>query len=956
MTIRPFLAIPAAAVLARLPLWPAAHTPSAAGGLLREGMYLASRQLDTGIPSTGRLAITERGYELRARFRPTPHGVFAGVALADVVNEPARLRLSDQHRARSIPSGTWLSAVCELILFGPDDDTSPWSLTLTSANTAVRRGGRWECEQQAGAGSSLNLATVRATEVTDLLMAVSRNGTTTGKLLAEVTARWPQAPEKIIVATIAQLVHLGFLHTDLLPADVGSDPVGHILARIPATHRLRAPLADIRRRLAEADAHQPGTEERWEALISAREVADQVRLVERPLTVDVAVDASLAVPASLVRRAATAAGVLWTVADRKGPTEEYDRRFLDRYGPHRFVPLLEAADPVIGLGADVAQPEKSPTATARIAALNELIIRAVVQEQIEVALDQQTIAALTDPEMAGRPPRTAEVYVRLIADSPHDLREGRLRVAVSTGGSQNAGSTLTRFASLLGHSHTEPDAGGALIVELIVRPRTAAGQTLTAPAGYTKYRIPVESPPTSENDLPLDDLLLVSDGTRTIVWSASLNRQVIPALFSRLTGRLLPPLARLLQLLGHSGTRPWQTWSWGAAGDGPFQPRLRYQDIILTPARWTIPSSLITAADDETAWNAELNQWLANAVPGIPQIVVTEDADRCLPLDLRRTTDRALLRRYVRRGLTAVTEPPGGEDAVQGVVAGPLGSHLLELVIPLARRTEPPAPRHRAPLPPRTFGDGLYLPGDRWLSLAITTPARCQDELLSDLATVVDGLQDHWDSWFWLRYHSPEHGPHLRVRFRGDPTELGGRVLPAISTWVSTMTRRRLAGTMIVEPYDQEIERYGGNHSIRHAEDVFAADSRLALHLLAGEPDQRLKAAALTAAAIARTIAPGDISILTGRHVDRATRQRMAHLRPHVRAADTQPPNLGAGTMNLWAELLDALAVYRDSVPSALRAACGSSIIHMHANRVLTAGTDEPLMRALAADLLARPA
>ena len=88
---------------------------------------------------------------------------------------------------------------------------------------------------------------------------------------------------------------------------------------------------------------------------------------------------------------------------------------------------------------------------------------------------------------------------------------------MSTGGSQNAGSTLTRFASLLGHSHTEPDAGGALIAELIVRPRTAAGQTLTAPAGCTKYCIPVESPPTSEDDLPLDDLLLVSDGTRTIV-------------------------------------------------------------------------------------------------------------------------------------------------------------------------------------------------------------------------------------------------------------------------------------------------------------------------------------------------------------------------------------------------------------------------------------------------------
>jgi thiopeptide-type bacteriocin biosynthesis protein len=920
--VRPFLVHPSAAVLARLPLLPAEHpTAVRGGGLVREGMFLASRQLGANVPATGQLAVTARGYELRARFRPTPHGVFAGVAVAHLASEPARLRLGDRHRARSNPSGAWLSAVCGLLLDGPAGPSVLRCLTLTASNTAIRRGDRWECEPQARAShADLNRVTVRATQATDLIMSTRGTETTTSKILAEVAARWPQAPEQMVAEAILGLMRHGFLLTDLLPADVSDDPLGHLVSRLPDTHPMCAPLAEVRRLLAAADAYRPGEVARLEALSSARDLADEVCVVARPLTVDVAADADMTVPVSLARQAADAAGVLWRIADRQGPAQTYHQRFLHRYGPHRYVPLLEAADPAIGLGVDgidvdpphVAQP---PDVMRRNTVLTGLIAQAAVHQDIEVMLDEPTITALAEPETGGAPPRTAEVYVRLVADSPHDLQEGRLRVVVGTGGSQNAGSTLARFVSLLAHSHTEPRKDGALVAELLVRPRTAAAQTLASPAGFTRHRIPV-GVPGRDGDLPLEDLLLVSDGTCLAVWSANQDRQVIPVLYSRLTARLLPPLARLLQLLGHAGTRPWQTWSWGAAGGGPFQPRVRYRDTILYPARWSIPAALTGAARDQKAWDIELDRWRATVAPGLPAVVVTDDADRCLPLDLGHDADRTLLRRYVRRGLTAVTELPGGGDgAIQAVATGPLGQHVVELAVPLVRCTDPSAPRHRAPVPARVFGEGLYLPGGRWLSLAITAPVHCQDELLSGLADLAAELEEDWDSWFWLRYRTPELGFHLRVRFLGEPATLGGRILPAVSNWVSTMTRRRLSGGLTVEPYDQEIERYGGTSAITAAEKVFAADSQLGLALLAGDEEQRLTAAALTAATIARTVAPNDLSALHGRHVDRATRQRMSQLRPRVRTADTRPPDLGSGTEKLWVGLLDTLTAYHDTLP-----------------------------------------
>ncbi|MGH3997574.1 MAG: thiopeptide-type bacteriocin biosynthesis protein [Pseudonocardiaceae bacterium] len=73
----------------------------------------------------------------------------------------------------------------------------------------------------------------------------------------------------------------------------------------------------------------------------------------------------------------------------------------------------------------------------------------------------------------------------------------------------------------------------------------------------------------------------------------------------------------------------------------------------------------------------------------------------------------------------------------------------------------------------------------------------------------------------------------MRVRFRGDPATLGSRVLPALSAWCQEMIRQRLSGGFTVEPYDQELERYGGPAAIGAAEHVFAADSSLALAILA---------------------------------------------------------------------------------------------------------------------------
>ena len=195
---RPFAVLTGSTVLARIPLLPAADCDDqalAVDPVLAEGMFLASRQADTALAGTRdegqRLAATVRAYELRAQWRPTPHGVFSGVAVAQIADHDADLRLGGAHRARTYPSPAWMARFADLILDLPDVASL---LSLTTSNLVVQRGQRLEHEQQVLPGvAGPQRVSVRATEASMLILRICERGALYPAVLAEITRRWPTA-------------------------------------------------------------------------------------------------------------------------------------------------------------------------------------------------------------------------------------------------------------------------------------------------------------------------------------------------------------------------------------------------------------------------------------------------------------------------------------------------------------------------------------------------------------------------------------------------------------------------------------------------------------------------------------------------------------------------------------------------------------------------------------------
>ncbi|MER7735594.1 lantibiotic dehydratase [Streptomyces erythrochromogenes] len=1020
---------PEAVALARIPLR-AAERPGAGRGLLAEGILLASPGLaaaDCAEPRAGRAL---RSYEIRSRTRPTPHGVFSGVATARFRAAPpdrsdgaglAVLSLGPAHRTVTAPGPQWLAAVYDRLL---DDPVVLAGLTLTTHAMVRAVDGRFEVEHAPPAGS-LALRSVRDTVVSRwLLDACTGAGRSAAEVLAELTARAvadsdaADAPASGTAAesesatarsaaerVVRALVRSGLLLTDLAPDGRPDEALRRLARRAPRTRDGNV-LRRVRDLLARADTLPPGDPGRSALLRRVTRLMRDPAPPERPLVADAFADARIELPAHLGEQAATAATVLWRTAATRPPLADYHRRFVAAYGTQRLVPLREVLDPAVGLGppgADDGLGVRSDPDPDRDLLLARLAAEAPYGGEGggaggELVLTDALVDRLAGPA-PDPPPRSVEIHVRVVR-----AESGALRLAVCPySGSQQAGSAAGRYAVGLKwprHPDDPPSDGtGPMVAEVVCRPVDGAAAALTAPAGIAPYRIALDVPP-RPGDLGPADLYLTSDGRHLVLWAPRYGRAVRPVVGHRAAPGLLPPAARLLRLLGQAGTRPWRTWSFGPYDALPHTPRVRYREVLLAPARWNLPEDVRAAARRPREFDARLAAWRSASRPAPPRTVLVDEADRLLPVDLDDARDREVLRSRVCRGVRAVLEPLGGPDTDPAVVRGPDGGHLLELVVSLrstvpavAVRLDPrcavrPAAAGPSPGPGRDPeaawparagarpgpGPTPGRAGTRgWLSLAVQVPDHRQDAVLRRLAAQAPRC-------FWLRYASPEFGPHLRIRFRGAREELERVVRPSAEEWAARMAALGLAGAARWEPYLPETERYGGPAGLAAAEDVFVADSSLVLdaltvldHRVPGlDPDgpagpgraaDGILLAAAGAVSVARVLADAAPAAVGRTPLDTTGRRWREALRARFRSAADDGP-VPAGLAGRWRDRERALAAYRTVLrdhgePSRwqeVASLCASDLIHLHVNRLL--GPDpavERLVRSLAADRLHRP-
>lgn len=375
---------------------------------------------------------------------------------------------------------------------------------------------------------------------------------------------------------------------------------------------------------------------------------------------------------------------------------------------------------------------------------------------------------------------------------------------------------------------------------------------------------------TRARTLHVDDLTVRLEPNQVMLRSRSLGREVRPRLTTaHNTAWRSLGIYRFLSALQAEGVVEGIMWMWGPLESQPRLPRVRLGRLILSRQQWSARREEVEKLKKKTGHDAFRAVQAWRVAHDVPRWVGLVEADNVLPVDLDNPLSVAAFLDQVRRREEFTLQelfPGGRTDAVHA----PEGTFLNEVVVPVVRRAQEPvaivpspgtastkAAPPAAPVsstdiasiasppisrdeigvdghdPARPHVD-VFPPGSAWLAVKLYAgPALVDRALLDVVAPVVDAARASGaiERWFFVRYGDPDW--HLRVRFAGDPARLIGEVLPALHHATEPWLRDRRLHRIQLDTYVRETRRYGGERGVVLCEDFFFHDSCAVLALLA---------------------------------------------------------------------------------------------------------------------------
>ena len=807
-----------------------------------------------------------RRYLIRMSTRPTPYGLFAGVAMACWGSVTDLTFGSSPPRTRTRPDMQWLITFVRALEARAEIRSE---LRFFTNPSVLVYAGRAYIAEQAPRTDSHPAATVsmRATGVVRRALMAARHPISHRDLLNELRSRTYGATSEQIAQLITQLWEQTFLLTDLRPPLTTNSPAQYVVDRLADIPAARDDLAQLEALLEAMNGWDRLEAE--ESIGAYGAITAQAARAHKPNAGETLLQTDMAfvlsgrhVARTVGQEVARAAELLLTLTPF--PTgcpylHRYRQAFVSRYGHEHEVPLLEMLHPSLGLGPpseDAYGSEENRVATdLRRKALQDLAVSALRQRRLVVQLTEDTVARLRTSTLSPTSvPISLDLSVFVAAASAAAIDAGEFRVIIGPNiGAPAAGRNLGRFADLLGPEAAEAldraaraeevHAPHRLRAELVYLPERFRSANVVVRPPVRSHEIVVGTSPgvPSQKVVPLDELVVgVRAGCFYVRWLRN-DVEIIACSGHMLNTVNAPAACRFLDEASRDGLAQLSAFDWGPVAGFPFLPRVEMGRIVLALAQWRIETSMRSTelpTRSPNMFGPALAQWREHW--DVPQHVYLSVGDKRLLLNLEDPMQGEELRIELARlqeGTSLVLQEalPSHEQAW---AAGPGGPLITEFMVPLVLTQSDVAIRQMQsvgsvtarPLDPEKR---KRPPGSDWLFVKLYCPSDSEEDVIvgplrSFCAFArTAGLAD---DWFFIRYADPDS--HLRVRFHGTPETLVRELFPQLCAWATRLISDGLCLRFCFDTYDRETGRYGGDLATEAAETLFGADSRAAVELL----------------------------------------------------------------------------------------------------------------------------
>ena len=843
----------------------AVASPSLLEGLARLQPYNHSRR-------TRRVFSRLLRYLIRMSTRPTPFGMFSGVALGHFGERPSlQLDAPILKSIRTRPDMSWVLALIQRI----EQEASFLSdLQVVTNQNVIFNGPRAQlpCADVYGQSDNSSIY-VHITPPVQFALKMTQESLPYQQLIHGLKRQYPQIEQPLIEQFVKQLWDHHFLQSNLRPPLTDISPVHYILQHLPKTPALK-PLREMVEQVlyqcSEFD-HAQNAAESITILRNLRQMQKELSMTQNDgnLQTDATLKlASTDLPVEIGKVACRAAEVLFRQSQVRGVQQlhEYRQVFLEKYGSYAEVPLLELLSAENGLGAPptyqypprtfALQSRTMPASTThRDAILTQLVMQAVNEHTQEIVLTDAILQRIEKDAIKEEDlPLSIEIYLQIQARSREALQQGEWRAVISPNcGSPAGGRTFGRFCDMLGpetkqllqeliqqEEQLAPDIVFAELTYLPIRARTA---NVTIRPRLRRYEIAVGITPSvePENLIKLDDLVVGIRNERFYLRSLRLDKEVRVCEGHMLNAQNAPNVCRFLAEIGRDARPMFTSFDWGKLATAPFLPRVVYHQLIISLAQWNLTLDMLAPAilesNDQEKYQA-IQRWRQNW--HVPRYVYWTKTDNRLLLDLEHpcTIDELFMELEDIQpdgNLTLQEMQPGFEDLWLDD-GNSANRYIAEIVVPLLRtRSAQVSPGGTPVLAVQPVEHAIRnaYPGDEWIYIKLYSSLESHNEIITrHITPFIQQCRQLGliDQWFFIRYIDTE--AHIRLRLHARGSHVVAPLLLMGLQWAKQLAQQAIIQHYDLDTYAREIERYGGPESIEVLERFFTEDSELSSSLI----------------------------------------------------------------------------------------------------------------------------
>ncbi|GMQ59349.1 lantibiotic dehydratase [Vallitalea sediminicola] len=843
--------------------------------LIREAIAVSSISLldaltylspDSPIRKREQVAKAFLRYLIRMSTRPTPFGLFSGVAYGEYGEYyNVALRSTKYHEKRTRPDMEWLFKIISQL----ENDSNVIKQLLVMTNTmAYEVGNRTYLPYltnigqapKSGTDFEMESTSVRTTSAVKQALEFAKTPLTYEELISKLNCEYRDTPHEQINQFVYQLFKQEMLISNLRPPLIEVNPLSYLLEQIEhikGIDKLKNQLQEISFMIDMYDRAQLGEgEELYRNIIKKmKKIADSKNLLQVDLRVQTN---EVVLPISVKQEVEKVAGVLWKISNNElglSHMNEYRNEFLKKYGMEREVPLLELLDEDIGLGAPATYEyplskrmigeNKTEFLQRKKYLLSQWLTMSLLKGEQEILLDDDKVAELVGEEIDTRyVPRSFELYFSLVADSKEAMEAGDYKlISGATALSYGAGRSIGRFADIMscefqdklksiGVSEQEM-CSDTVLAELVYLPVDGRAANIVLTYGNRNHEIVMGTTSSKEveNTIPLSDLVVGVDEKGFYLRSLKLGKEVIAVTNHMFNASNSPNVYRFLRELAQERQRNIEIFHWGEFNSLPFLPRIKYGRCVLSPARWILNEQTFPfkANSNKDEWINEFHTYKKEW--RLPRYVYLTQTDNRLLLDLDENVHIDEIRREFGKisfGKGIILTEMG--HTMEELPANDNNRYYNEFVFPIIRNS---MLDNRIMIPdkkcrPITYSERYKFPGSEWMFIKWYGLGNRTEEFLGGQLREFCHMaeQNGWvKSSFFMRYADPDK--HIRLRFFGEPEKLQSELLPQINKFANNCLQEGMLSRMVIDTYDPEIERYGGRELIKIAEQWFCIDSRI---------------------------------------------------------------------------------------------------------------------------------